>query len=415
MVKRYRSGPWSGIRFSGAPELRPNPIFGFSLISNEDEVYYTYELYNESILSRLVLNESSGGVRQRFTWTESHGWQIFFSAPRDRCDNYGLCGAYGTCDQDETTVCQCLKGFKPSLLHGLVRSLDELLRADILIPPLSISGGQALVSQSGTFELGFLSPCNSKNCYLGMWYKKIPVRTVLWVANRENPLTNSSAGILKINDKGNLVLVNRTESVIWSSNSSKAAENPVVQLLESGNLILRDEKRGNSESYVWQSFDYPSDTITPTTLLPEGLLTGIENEGYPEAVTRKDMVKRYRSGPWSGIRFSGAPELRPNPIFGFSLISNEDEVEVYYTYELYNESILSRLVLNESSGGVRQRLTWTESHGWQIFFSVPRDRCDNYGLCGAYGTCDQDETTVCQCLKGFKPSLLHGLVRWVYA
>ncbi|KAF8414032.1 hypothetical protein HHK36_002031 [Tetracentron sinense] len=504
-----------GVRFGGGPEQTRNTVFDPTFISNTEDIYYTFQNNEKSVISRFVVNQS--GSLQHLTWNQNRReWVVFITMQKDTCDEYGLCRSYGTCNINNSPLCKCLEGFVPksrqdwnmldwsggcvprtplkcgkgegfrkfkalklpdtsrfmvnkSMSHvecedvclndcscvayaeteisGCVVWFGDLLDvreyseggkdlfirmpaselADTLIPSRSISGGETLVSQGGFFELGFFSPGNSKNRYLGIWYNRIPVRTVVWVANRENPLTNSS-GILKIDDKGNLVLVNRTESVIWSSNSSKAAENPVVQLLESGNLVLRDEKDGNSESYVWQSFDYPSDTMLPGMKLgwdlkkglnrrlsswksaddpsPGGLTYGIENEGYPEAVTREDMVKRYRSGPWNGIRFSGAPELRPNPVFWFSLISNENEV--YYTYELYNKLILSRLVLNESNGGVRQRFTWTESHGWQVFLSVPRDLCDTYRLCGAYGTCEQHETTNCQCPKGFKPRLLEA-------
>uniref|UniRef100_A0A2N9FSD1 non-specific serine/threonine protein kinase n=1 Tax=Fagus sylvatica TaxID=28930 RepID=A0A2N9FSD1_FAGSY len=35
------------------------------------------------------------------------------SQPIDRCDSYGVCGAYGRCIITESPVCQCLNGFKP--------------------------------------------------------------------------------------------------------------------------------------------------------------------------------------------------------------------------------------------------------------------------------------------------------------
>jgi hypothetical protein len=41
------------------------------------------------------------------------------------------------------------------------------------------------------------------------------------------------------------------------------AQTPLLQLLDTGNLVLTDEKNGNSEDYLWQSFDYPADTMLP--------------------------------------------------------------------------------------------------------------------------------------------------------
>lgn len=42
---------------------------------------------------------------------------------------------------------------------------------------------------------------------------------------------------------------------------------------------------------------------------------------------------------------------------------------------------------------------------------MPRDQCDTYGLCGAYGICIISQSPVCQCLKGFKHKS-GGYVDW---
>ena len=62
---------------------------------------------------------------------------------------------------------------------------------DIINTTQFIIDGDTVVSANGTYELGFLSPGKSKNRYLGIWYGKIPVQTVVWVANREAPLNDS--------------------------------------------------------------------------------------------------------------------------------------------------------------------------------------------------------------------------------
>ncbi|XP_042520167.1 G-type lectin S-receptor-like serine/threonine-protein kinase At4g27290 isoform X2 [Macadamia integrifolia] len=292
-----------------------------------------------------------------------------------------------------------------------------------------LSDGQTLVSGQERFVLGFFSAGVSRNRYVGIWYTDIPVQTVVWVANRDKPLIDSS-GVLRIDVRGNLVLVNQKNYIFWSSNLSRAAENPVVELLESGNLVLQDQRGGVAGDFLWQSFDYPSDTLLPGMKLGWNLKTGldrrltswkspddpssgelsygIELHGYPEAVMWKGTEEHYRSGPWNGLRYSGAPELAPNMVFSFSFTANADEV--YYIYQLNQQgSILSRLVLNQSSnnGGELQRFTWNgKSNSWQLFLSVPRDYCDTYGLCGAYSNCDTNQSPPCRCLGGFKPKSL---------
>ncbi|PHT44249.1 hypothetical protein CQW23_18274 [Capsicum baccatum] len=92
-----------------------------------------------------------------------------------------------------------------------------------------IKDGHTIVSAGGNFELGFFSPGNSKNRYIGIWYKNLPKgKEVVWVANRVNPL-NDISGLLAVSSKG-IVLVNGNQDVTWSSNSSTS--NPVAQLLD---------------------------------------------------------------------------------------------------------------------------------------------------------------------------------------
>ena len=132
---------------------------------------------------------------------------------------------------------------------------------DSLTTSQYISNGSSLVSKDGTFELGFFNPGSSKNHYLGIWYKNIPVKTVVWVANRLNPI-NDSSGLLMINSTGSVVLMSQNKSVVWliGLGLEKQVKNPVLELLDSGNLVLRD---GNSGTSLWESLDYPSDTFLP--------------------------------------------------------------------------------------------------------------------------------------------------------
>ncbi|PON82261.1 S-receptor-like serine/threonine-protein kinase [Trema orientale] len=292
-------------------------------------------------------------------------------------------------------------------------------------------GTSSLVSRDGSFELGFFTPGSSNNRYLGIWYRNIPVQTVVWVANRCNPI-NDSSGLLTINETGNLVLLGQNKSVVWSTSSLKQAQKPLAQLLDNGNLVMRDEKDETSENNLWQSFDYPTDTflsgmkmgwdfrINLTRRLSawksfddpcNGDFTyGIELDEklhtYPEAIIRKGSAKFYRTGPWNGLSFSGSPDLRPNPLFSYGFVYNNEEV--YYTYNLKNKSVISRIVMNQTTS-VRQRLVWIETERiWRPYNSVPRDQCDNYGFCGANGNCIITENPVCQCLKGFKPKSQEG-------
>ena len=120
--------------------------------------------------------------------------------------------------------------------------------SDSMTPSQSIQDGETLVSAGGTFELGFFSTENSRNRYLGVWYKDMSPLTVVWVANREKPLNNTS-GVLHVNDHGVLILLNARKNTVWSSETSRTAENPIAQLLDSGNLVVKNGRDTNEELF----------------------------------------------------------------------------------------------------------------------------------------------------------------------
>ena len=136
---------------------------------------------------------------------------------------------------------------------------------DSVTPTQSIrDGGNTIVSAGRSFQLGFFSPGNSNSRYLGIWFT-ISSETVVWVANRDHPLSDH-LGVLKVTDNG----------TVWSSNTSRTPENPVAQLLDTGNLVVKDRSDDDPEKLMWQSFDYPCDTFLPEMKLGWNLVTGQE-------------------------------------------------------------------------------------------------------------------------------------------
>ena len=95
-------------------------------------------------------------------------------------------------------------------------SLSFLLKFSIAIDTIAPNqnlrdNGETLVSVGGHFEIGFFSPWNSNYRYIGIWFKNIPQRTVFWVANKNNPLTDSS-GVIMITATGNVTILRNQSS-----------------------------------------------------------------------------------------------------------------------------------------------------------------------------------------------------------
>ncbi|GMN64564.1 hypothetical protein TIFTF001_033623 [Ficus carica] len=280
-----------------------------------------------------------------------------------------------------------------------------------------------LISHSQTFELGFFSPGNSTNRYVGIWYKRKP-ETVVWVANRNTPLTDSN-GELTIRE-GNIVLLNRTRSVIWSTNVSRnIAKGPVFALLlDSGNLVVQDENSTNHDVYVWQSFDYPTDTLLLGMKLGWDLRTGFERyltswksaddpstsdvtyrisyiNGLSQTLLAVGLTRIYRSGLWNGIRFSGTQGQVQSV---YKIVSAFNEEEAYIMPETTVESAISLVKLNRS-GFVQHLVLQNESSQWAAMYTLPTDQqCDSYNYCGANAICTSTGyPVVCECLEGFTP------------
>ncbi|RVW94738.1 G-type lectin S-receptor-like serine/threonine-protein kinase [Vitis vinifera] len=245
-----------------------------------------------------------------------------------------------------------------AVIFSYVLSLLRIsVAVDTIIVNQNITDGETITSAGGSFELGFFSPGNSKNRYLGIWYKKVATGTVVWVANRESPLTDSS-GVLKVTEQGILVLVNDTNGILWNSSSSRSAQDPNAQLLESGNLVMRNGNDSDPENFLWQSFDYPCDTLLPGMKFGWNRVTGLD---------------RYLSS-WK---------------------TADDPSKV-------SSSVIFRLVLTPD--GYSRRFTWTDQKNeWTLYSTTLKDDCDNYAICGVYGISKIDESPKCECMEGFRP------------
>ncbi|XP_076912328.1 G-type lectin S-receptor-like serine/threonine-protein kinase At4g27290 isoform X1 [Bidens hawaiensis] len=279
-----------------------------------------------------------------------------------------------------------------------------------------------LVSPAGTFELGFLTPGSSENRYLGIWYKKISVKTVVWVANRDRPLTLASSAVLKIVHPGSLVLMNDTNTtsssgIMWSSNTTSSG-NATAKLGDMGNLVITD---GDNQKILWQSFDYPTDTLVADMKFGWDSLTGkewhlsswkssedpapgeytfsVDKRGYPQNILKQGANIIFRVGPWNGIRFSGNSNVNGNKFYTNSMVINDTMVA--YSYHLINSSSVSRFTLNSS--GELQRTMWVEAEKkWQLYNVLQKGVCDSYNICGAYGSCSNVNSQRCTCLNESK-------------
>nr|POF04787.1 g-type lectin s-receptor-like serine/threonine-protein kinase [Quercus suber] len=327
------------------------------------------------------------------------------------------------------------KGNTSLLLLFLLLVCPICTSLDTITPdqPLKDGDGQLLLSNQKTFALGFFSPGSSSHRYVGIWYYQIAEKTVVWVANRDAPL-NDTSGVLSINGKGNLVLHTQNQTTpIWSTNVSfsvSSTNNSMAKLLDIGNLVLVPQ---DSQRFTWQSFDYPTNTLLPLMKLGLDRRTGLNRfltswkskddpgignysyqivpTGYPQACLYMGRTLLWRAGSWTGLRWSGIPKMTSN-YFNVSFVNNQDET--FIMYSIFSNSadpkVIVKMVMDES--GIMQRSLWQETT-WIEYWSGPQELCDKYLNCGPNSYCDPHNLVnfECRCFPGFEPKSSRDCIR----
>ncbi|CAK9867026.1 unnamed protein product [Sphagnum jensenii] len=267
----------------------------------------------------------------------------------------------------------------------------------------------------------------------------------VWVANFYNTTNSSysySAGNLNcslvLGGNGNLIMMmmenNNTMTTTWSSNTGSEGVT-AMQLLENGNLVLSATttkstvEKNNSGAVVWQSFDYPTDTI----------ITGqqLKNTSYMYAAmsTRAHLsgemyslrVQTYTNDLSLFVDFNPPSDylLLPIPAANESFGANR-----YWTantefmmqqdawvccggsYAELNNGLTvydsqGDNIISTSSNNLNPNLTFLEyarvlpdgnlqsfvfrDGQWKLNFEALTNLCRLPNACGSYGICDEEE------------------------
>ncbi|XP_062189246.1 G-type lectin S-receptor-like serine/threonine-protein kinase B120 isoform X2 [Phragmites australis] len=338
----------------------------------------------------------------------------------------------------------CSMASSPQRLFPLLAWLCSVAVAgatDTLRQGESLSGAATLVSSpSGVFEVGFFAPDTNlpSRLYLGIWYRVISPRTVVWVANRAAAATSASPS-LTLTDTGELRVLDGAANgtatpapLLWSSNTSSRASVPrgsySAAIQDSGSLQVRGE-----DGVLWDSFWHPTDTMlsgmripvfapgrgpverflftswaSETDPSPGRYALGLDPHNSGQAYIWKDgNVIIWRSGQWTGQNFVGIP-WRPLYMYGYKP-ANDPVLGQYYTYTATNTS-LQRFVVVPNGTDVCYMVK-KSSQKWETVWMQPSNECEYYATCGANAKCTvvQDGKAKCTCLKGFQPKLLD---RW---
>ncbi|CAL1406813.1 unnamed protein product [Linum trigynum] len=273
--------------------------------------------------------------------------------------------------------------------------------------------GETLVSLGEKFQLGFFTPNGSvrqgTRRYLGIWYFNSNPPTVVWVANRDNPLPDTN-GVLSISEDGNLNVMDRNGSSHWSTNletpSSSSSPYRKLKLTDIGNLVFYEDGFSGRVNVLWQSFDNPTDTFLPGMKMSEDMaLTSwrsYDDPGTGNFSFQIDQEVKNRFAVWKrSVRYWSSNDLPPTVSFflsNFTLENVRNDSVPRITMTLYNDT---RLVMSFS--GQVQYLMVNSAKTWSMVWGEPRAKCGKYNACGNFGSCNGNNEFACKCLPGFQP------------
>ncbi|XP_074579771.1 receptor-like serine/threonine-protein kinase SD1-7 [Curcuma longa] len=312
-------------------------------------------------------------------------------------------------------------------LFFLVQSSSSSSSGDTMYQNSSLVNGQNLTSTGDLFQLGFFSVDDSSaKGYLGIWYYNLTPQqgTVVWIANR-NQSVNTSMASFNLTADGNLILFEEGR-IVWSTETRSNSAR--LQLLDSGNLVLNDD----SDSILWQSFEHSndSDTYLPGMKLgfnnrtntswrqvswknstdpsPADYIRMIRDLPIPDLVALNGSAISHRIGPWNGYEFVGHPSMASSltktfrSSINFTFVGNQMETYYMANYKASATPVLSRSVLCDNGTYQRWYLDTSSKGEWQLVWSIPVDKCDEYNRCGRNTVCTMNYVEPkCQCLDGF--------------
>ncbi|XP_017407147.1 G-type lectin S-receptor-like serine/threonine-protein kinase At1g67520 [Vigna angularis] len=202
-----------------------------------------------------------------------------------------------------------------------------------------------ICSKKVTYCLGFIQLTGGENVYLVIISNKSPE---VWMKNR--PVDKDSA-VLSLNRSGVLKIESQHGKPIILYSPPKAIYNTKATLLDTGNFVLQQLHPNGTNTLLWQSFDYPTDTLLPTQKLGVNHKTGhrwlvfswfTNALGPPgafslewEHVEQELIVRRrgkvcWRSGKLRNNRFEYISEDAQRRL-KYTLVSNGDENSFSFT------------------------------------------------------------------------------------
>ncbi|KAF8024562.1 hypothetical protein BT93_F1666 [Corymbia citriodora subsp. variegata] len=254
------------------------------------------------------------------------------------------------------------------------------------------------ISNSGVFSVWFYPIGENAYCF-AVWFSRPPCSgrscTVVWMVNRDKPV-NGRRSKLSLKKNGNLMLTDAGHTILWAQNTVSLSLLPVhqLQLLDSGNLVLRDRE---NKVTVWQSFD------SRDTPLVSSRSKGNFSSGYYKLYFNNDNVLRLL---FDGPSFSSVYLLDPSKASWEVGRTTYNDSRVAMLGSLGNFTSSDNLKFLSSDFSVKtQRILKVNNDGgeWVVTWQAISEPCTVHGICGPNGICSYSpgQGRSCACAPGY--------------
>ncbi|KAL8133765.1 G-type lectin S-receptor-like serine/threonine-protein kinase At5g35370 [Apium graveolens] len=267
-------------------------------------------------------------------------------------------------------------------------------------------GGSFLFSRNGSFKAAMSSPGTQHTRY---YFCVIHVvsHNIIWSANREAPVSNSGNMIL---DFDGIKIIDEDGSLKWSTPSLKSSVS-ALELTDTGNLILMDKFNGT----LWESFQYPTDTILIGQNLPIGTWLSsaktdddLSTGDYKLLITVSDAILQWQNQTYWKLSMATKAYTNSNYAVeymavnqtGLYLLGHNGSVVVIQLNLVQSKFRMAKL---DASG--QFIISSFSSADGNTDFVGPIDRCRIPFICGSVGLCTDDSQSgapLCSCPSNFK-------------
>ena len=268
----------------------------------------------------------------------------------------------------------------------------------------------SLRSFSGDFAFGFY-PLQNGLYLVGIWFDRIPEKTLVWSANHNHPAEKGSS--IQLTNAGALVLTYGNGSTLQIYNEAVAS---LGTMEDDGNFVLKE----SSSRVLWQSFNFLKDTLLPGQALLQGQKLYSKAKGSSNYSTGNFMLEMQSDGNLvlSAYHFSDPGYWTTQTFAEFLSLVFDESASLHLVNGTMDEfrpitkNISSQVedyyhrATVEYHGNFQQYIYHKRNgSGWKRVWRAGNDPCFVTSICGINGMCtsSDNETVSCSCLPGYIP------------